>query len=166
MKILYSAASAITYFSKILNIGGIAVLGMLTCLTTVDVMGRYLFRHPVIGSVELTEYMMACIAFLGLAWCAAAGRHVKVTLLLSRFRPRVQAILDSFTLFITLGVLAIMTWRGVLESLTIWDIHRESLLLKIPTYPFYWVMSLGFTFLCLVVLVQLVQSVAKAAKSE
>ena len=166
MKTIKYLSSAIVSVSKVLNIAGIVVLGMLTCMTVADVLGRYLFKLPIIGSVELTEYMMACIAFLGLGWCAAADRHVKVTLLTSRLESRVQAILNSVMLFITFGFLVVMTWRGIAESLVIRQTNRQSLLLEIPVYPFYWVMALGLFVLCLIVLVQFIQSVIKAVSYE
>ena len=164
MKVGQSIESIIVNISKVLNIIAIAILGMLTCLTTADVIGRALFDAPIIGSVEITEYMMVCIGFMGLAWCAAAGRHVSVTLLTEHLSPRVQAVLKSIMLLGTFGVLVIMTWRGFVESLAIRDSHVQSMLLHIPKYPFYWIMVLSLIVLCLVVVVQFVQSVIKAAK--
>ena len=164
MKVVQSIESMIVNISKVLNIIAIVVLGMLTCLTTADVMGRALFDAPITGSVEISNYMMVCIGFMGLAWCAAAGRHVSVTLLTEHLSPRVQAVLKSIMLLGTFGVLVIMTWRGFVESLAIRDSHVQSMLLHIPKYPFYWIMVLSLIVLCLVVVVQFVQSVIKAAK--
>ena len=164
MKVVQSIESMIVNISKVLNIIAIVVLGMLTCLTTADVMGRALFDAPITGSVEISNYMMVCIGFMGLAWCAAAGRHVSVTLLTDRLSPRVQAVLKSIMLLGTFCVLVIMTWRGFVESLAIRDSHVQSMLLHIPKYPFYWIMVLSLIVLCLVVVVQFVQSVIKAAK--
>ena len=164
MKAGQSIESAIVNISKVLNIIAIVVLGMLTCLTTADVIGRALFDAPITGSVEISNYMMVCIGFMGLAWCAAAGRHVSVTLLTEHLSPRVQAVLKSIMLLGTFGVLVIMTWRGFVESLAIRDSHVQSMLLHIPKYPFYWIMVLSLIVLCLVVVVQFVQSVIKAAK--
>lgn len=150
--------------SRVMGIVGIGVVGVLTCLTVADVLGRYLFRRPVLGTTELTEYMMTVIVFLALAWCAVKKRHIMVDIIITRLAPRVRAVLSSITYTLTLGVLVIITWQCTLESIATQQSPKASAILNIRAYPFYWIMAAGFAVLCLVVLVQVVQNVAKAVK--
>jgi len=154
----------INSLSQALNVLAIGVLVVMMLLTVADVGMRYVLRHPIVGSVELTEFMMVFVVFLGLAWCAVRGRHVKVDLFLSRFSPRVQAIVDSITYIGSLGIFVIIAWRSLLESFSVWQMHLVSTILKVPMFPFYWVLTLGCAVLCLVMITNIIQYVAKAVK--
>lgn len=130
-------------------------------VTVSDVSMRYLFRKPIMGSTELIEVMMVVVVFLALSWSAVTGGHLKVDLLISRLSPRVQAIVDSITMFAGLGTLVIITWRSSLDSM---DVQTVSPLLKFPMYPFHWILTLGFAMLCLAMVTLLIRSVAEAVK--
>ena len=42
---------------------------------------RYIFNRPFSGSLEVTEFAMSAIVFLGIAWCGWIGGHVAVDIL-------------------------------------------------------------------------------------
>ena len=63
----------------------IAVVGMvwvlvMMLLTTCDVTTRYFIDWPVPGALELSEFMLATFALLGLAYTQQVGGHVRVGL--------------------------------------------------------------------------------------
>jgi len=150
--------------SRALNVLAIGILVAMMLLTVSDVSMRYAFNKPIQGSVELTKFMLVCLVCFGLAWCTVQGRHVKVDLFLSRFSPRVQAIVDSITYIGSLGIFVIIAWRSLLESFSVWQMHLVSTILKVPMFPFYWVLTLGCAVLCLVMITNIIQYVAKAVK--
>ena len=133
-------------------------------LTVSDVSLRYFFNRPIIGVTELTELFMVCVGFLGLAWCATKGGHLKVGLVMSRFSARVQAIVNSITLLASLCLCVFITWRSFLESMTSLRLGSTSSLLEVPDYPFYFMLTLGFTMLCLAIATELIQNIAKELK--
>jgi TRAP-type C4-dicarboxylate transport system permease small subunit len=159
-----SAGLIIKTISQGLNYLGTTVLVAMMLLTVADVSMRYVLSLPILGSTELTEYMIVCVVFLGLAWCAIKERHIKVDLVVSRFSPRLQASVKSITLFLGLGICALTTWRSFLEAIDALNSRRASPLLTVPAYPFYLVFSLGFAILCLVMITQLVENAAKVIK--
>jgi TRAP-type C4-dicarboxylate transport system permease small subunit len=126
-----------------------------------DVCGRYFFNYPILGASELATLMMSIIVFSALAWAALAEKHVKVDLVMERFPPRVQAIVNSITLLLALGVYSIITWRSVLEST---EVHDVSSLLRVPHTPFYWIMTVGFTVFCISIIVLVIKNIAQAVK--
>ena len=156
-----SVTTGINSVSRATNIVAMTVLVAMMLLTVADVAMRYAFRKPILGSLELSEYMMVCVVFLALPWCAALGRQVKVDLVVARFKPRMQAVVDSLTILFSLVVGVIITWRSLTESLTLLQYNKVSSLLYIPTYIFYLIMSAGFTILCLVIITLLVKNIAK-----
>jgi TRAP-type C4-dicarboxylate transport system permease small subunit len=150
--------------SRVIAMIGMGIMVIMMILTVMDVVGRYFANRPIPGTTELTEYMMVCVVFSAGVWCAIKRRHVKVDLVVSRFTPRIQAIFDSITYFLGLGVCAVITWQSFVESLAVRRLHMISLDLSVPTYPFYWVLVLGCGLLCLVMITQLAENVVKAVK--
>ena len=57
------------------------VLMLLMGYTVLDVVLRYGFNRPFSGSLELTEFAMSVIVFLGIAYCGWTGGHVAVDIL-------------------------------------------------------------------------------------
>ena len=154
MKIIYSLSRLIGYMAT-------GMLGLLMVLTVTNVILRDLFNKPIRGTPELSEFMMVIVIFLALAWCAVTRKHVRVDLIVARFPPRVQIILDSITLFITLGIFVIITWRSFLESRVVYD---TTSLLRLPHAPFYWIMTVGLIVFCLAIAVLLIENIAEARK--
>ena len=152
----------INSLSRIMNMFAGVVLAAMMLLTVSDVFLRYFFRRPIIGATEITESMMACIAFFALAWCAAQRSHLKVDLVISIFSPRVQALFDTLTGLAGLIMVVLITWRNFIEAVAIRQLNIVSSLVKIPAFPFYYVIALGCAVLCLVMAVQVVQEFRKA----
>lgn len=153
MKIIYSLSRFAGYI-------GTGILGLVMVLTVADVIG-YLFKSPIRGTPELSEFMMVTVVFLALAWCAVTRKHVKVDIIVSRFPPRVQLILDIITLLLTLGIYAIITWRSVLESSVV---YNTTSLLRIPDAPFYWIMTAGLALFCLSIAVLVIENIVEVSK--
>jgi TRAP-type C4-dicarboxylate transport system permease small subunit len=148
--------------SRILAIAASIILGAMMLLTVADVVLRWIFKHPIIGTTEITESMMACIAFFALAWCAAENSHLQVDLLVNRFPARVQGVIDTLTATVCLCLVALIAWRSFLEGLAVQQMHLISSLIKIPAYPFYYVVAAGCVMLCLVVVVRIMEHLGKA----
>jgi TRAP-type C4-dicarboxylate transport system permease small subunit len=154
----------INSLSRIMNIAASVILAAMMLLTVSDVFLRYFLRKPILGTTEITESMMSGLAFFALAWCAAERSHLKVDLVMSLFSPRVQAIVDTMTGLAGLIVIALITWRNFIEALAIKELNIVSSLVKIPAYPFYYVISLGCAILCLVMVTQFIENIGKGIK--
>jgi TRAP-type C4-dicarboxylate transport system permease small subunit len=136
-----------------------ALLAILTFLTIADICGRFFFTKPINGVTELTEYMVAIIAFFAIAWAALTKRHVKVDLVMSHFPPNVRAIADIITGLFSAGICAIIAWRLIMEGVDLQGLNQVSTSLDMPKYPFYYVAGLGCALLTLVMVTDLVQHV-------
>ncbi len=80
---------------KLLNMGenvlaysAIIATFVIMCLTTADVLGRYVFNRPIIGAYEITEnYLMVSTVFLAVCYAYRGGSYIRVTFFLDRL-PR------------------------------------------------------------------------------
>ncbi len=155
---------AIRSLARAMNAVACVVLGLMMLLTVADVTLRYFLSLPILGATELTENMMACLAFLALAWCAVERSHLRVDVVMIMFPPRVQSFVDSITSLAGLCLVGLMAWRGFVEATVVKDLHIESSLLGIPAFPFYYVMAAGFAMLCMVMMIQFAEDLSKAVR--
>jgi TRAP-type C4-dicarboxylate transport system permease small subunit len=140
------------------------VLAVMMFLTATDVLLRYFFNRPILGSVEMTEFLMAILVSLGLGYCTLSKGHVTVDLLISRFSPRAQAIINSITCLVSFGLIALITWRCILYISVVRDPLITSAALHIPTFPFVAIVAFGLALFCLVLLVQFVDYVRQGVR--
>jgi TRAP-type C4-dicarboxylate transport system permease small subunit len=155
---------AINQISLIAGVMGIVFMVAMMLLTVGDVFLRFVFNKPILGSVEMTEYLMVGTGFLGIAWCAVKGGHVGVDLIVGHLPPRVQAVIDSVTCLLSLGVVPLVAWQNFLQANYAKAENVQSDLLDIPAYPFYLIVGISYTLLFLVLINTFGQSVAKAVK--
>lgn len=126
--------------------GGILLL--LTGITVLDVVMRYVFNAPLASVWEFTEFAMALIVFLAIAYCGWTGGHISIDLLdkvLDRPSLRFLPALIAFT-----GALlfALIAYRVTLETLA--TIQQVSNMLRWPHYPFRFTVAFGSAMFALV----------------
>ena len=155
----------LTAINRVMIFAAGGVLAAMVLLTMSDVFMRYVFDKPIIGTTEITELMMICVAFLGLGWCAVNRAHLKVDLIMANRSPRTQAIVDSITLISGLCLCVFITWRCFVESVTSMQLGVTFSLLDLPDYPFYFILTLGFASLCVVMVTNVIENIAKAVKA-
>lgn len=151
MKIINSLSRWVGYAATI-------CLGLMMLLTVADVFLRFFFNSPISGTTELTQLLMVAVVFPALAWCGVTGGHVKVDLLVGRFRPSIQTIIDTITLLLSLFIFTLITWRSFLESL---QMSKVSSLLGVPIAPFYYTLTFSFGLLCLVIITLIIANIKK-----
>lgn len=97
----------------------VIVFIMLT--VSADVVMRYFLNRPTVWVIEISEYLLLSITFLGGAWVLKREGLVKMDLLLNRLNPKNQAIVNLITSAIgTLVCLAIF-WFGTAVT---WDFYQ------------------------------------------
>lgn len=149
---------------RMLHSVGIGVLAVMMFLTASDVTLRYIFNRPISGSFELTEYMMAIVVAFGLAYCAVEKGHVKIDLVVDRFPQRTQAIIDTITSLLSLGLFCVITWQCALQVKMQFDSGLTSTVLFIPAFPFVGVVAFGSAMLCLVLLTDFLDFLSQAVR--
>ena len=161
VKKLRKIVNSVSWGAALISTGALAVM---TMVLVSNVVGRYFFHQPVAGTKELTELAMVCIVFLAFAWCAVKGAHINVGVVVERFSPRVQAIVDSITYLAGLGICIIVVWQTILKAVVVQERGLVTFIHSVPHFPFYWVIAAGFIILCLVMVGHLIQHLVKAVK--
>lgn len=155
---------AVFPLSRFMLFIGQVVLVFMVLLTVADVFLRYVFNRPILGSYELTEFMMAILVFSTIGYTMAVKGHVVVDLVFTKLPQRTRDILECITSFIAFLLFAIVAWRNALQAGTAWQRNDVTAELFIPISPFILFVALGIAVLSLVLFVQFVQSLSKAIK--
>lgn len=161
-KLAGAAVRLLNQVSRGVSILAIASLLAMMLLTVTDVFMRYVLNNPIVGSVELTEYLIVVAGFLGVAWCTFKGGHLKVGVIVDRMPPRVQAITDSITLFLGITVVPLVAWQLFVRAREAQLEGLSSFILDLPDFIFFIVAGVGYSLFFLALLPVLVQFIRKA----
>ena len=147
------------------GIAGVMFLGLMF-LGASDVIGRYVFDKPIMGTMEASEVLMAGIVLLSWAYTQRTGGHVRVELVTSRYPPRARAITNFVTLLLALILFSAITWQSAIIATTYLQGHRVFQILQIPTAPFYFFVPVGAFFLCLEFIIQMLHLIPEMRRVE
>lgn len=129
-RIFYAAAVA----SSTVAVIALAALG---AITVVDVGGRYLFNRPLLGAVEMSEFLMAFLSFGALALAELRNSHITVDFFVRVLPERVQAVLEAMIALLGIAFWSFVSWRASVQSMRLFYNGEVTANLIIPTWPFY-----------------------------
>ena len=154
MKSLRSAGAAAAAAGAAASAVAIAAL---VAITVFDVGGRYLFNKPLLGAVELSEFLLVIVAFAGLAWAERRNAHIAVDFFTARLPQRAQRALDAFGALVGALFWGCVGWRAAVQAEHVRGAHELSLSWHLPTWPFYLVVTLGSAMMVLLLAVRLLR---------
>ncbi len=134
-------------------------------LTIADVVLRKTTSRSILGTVELSEFLMVTLVFFSLAQTEITNGHVKVDLVMRRFGDRVQGVVEAITQFICFLLFGIATWSTLVYSLTMRASKEVTQDLWIPKYPFIYVVAVGWALLGLVLFIKFLMALGKVLRS-
>jgi TRAP-type C4-dicarboxylate transport system permease small subunit len=132
--------------------GGIAIAVLVGCgvLICIDVALRYVFNHPIVGGIEIVEYALVYITFLGASWAVPRGAHIDIDVAVQampKFWQRVCALLSNL---ISLGVAIVLTVFGATSTWTAFTRGAfKPTVLEIPTWIVLIIIPIGSAVLAL-----------------
>ena len=145
---LKAASRKLGFFSQVISYVGAAALFFMMCLTTADVVGRYIFNKPITGVFELNEYLVLILIFSFIGYTQSQGGHVSVDLLLSKLPARLGFVIDLINHLVCLVLMGVIFWMGIQKALELRSVGEVSPNLGIPDYPFVFFLALGCLIMC------------------
>jgi len=166
MKVPLKVESVIYSINRVTAVIAAVVLAGMMLLTVGDVVGRYFFNNPIKGTWELIGFLLICAGTWGLGYCQMERGHISVNIILNRFSQRVQAIILSFTYLIGLAAFSIVCWRMFMLSYKYFTMPRGNVsdTLELPLAPFMLILSIGAGLIALVLIIDLIRSLAKVVR--
>lgn len=118
------------------------LLSFVTISVCLEVVLRYFFNRPQVWVIELSEYSLLYITFLGAAWVLKSEGHVRVDLVTATLGSKGRAICSfmSFLVCLTVSIVLVVygtrvTWAHFAKGIynpTILEFPKSAVLLVIP----------------------------------
>ena len=141
-------------------------LGLIAVVTFCDVIARKLLNSGFTFTVELTEMAMALIVFLGVGLVTQQQGHIVVDVVTLRLSERSRVWLGLVTNLLSLGFVLLMVWRLWLQAAFIAAKGDTTPIWNIPLWPIAYLIAAGSVWLATGLLLQVLDSVDRAAHPE
>ena len=135
----------------VVEYGAAVFIALVTALTFVSVIMRYLFSAPIPDTFDFTRLLVCIAIFWGIACACWRGEHIQVDLLWAALPRRAQRLMDAAATVILFGFIAVLAWmvfRRVGEIVQSGMTTGDFLL---PVWPFFAVASLGLGLAAIVI---------------
>ncbi|MFC1863806.1 TRAP transporter small permease [Thermodesulfobacteriota bacterium] len=150
--------------SRVVNGVGMIMMTVMMIFVTLDVTLRKLFDSPILGSIEITQLMLAICVSFGLAQCTIDKGHVIIDLVISRLKRRIKALLGIVTGLLAFGSCVLVTWQLFNYIFIIKEVNNVTNILKIPMWPFVALVTFGFVLFCLVLFVHFLEYILEGSE--
>ncbi|MFI5621870.1 TRAP transporter small permease subunit [Nocardioides sp. NPDC051685] len=126
----------------------------------VDAVARSVFRDPLPGTLEITQYLwMPAMISLSLGYAMYRGEHIRVDLLTSGAGTRTRRVVEIGGAFLSLAVLVVVAWAGVDRArASVGTFEHSAGSDWVPIWPGRALVAIGLVVLVLQVLAQLMRA--------
>lgn len=134
-------------------LAGIVVF-ILMLLTTADVTGRYVFLHPLKGTLEISEIALVFMVWLSVAGTQRVGGHIGMEAIVELFKRRKSRAyywLESFNVLPALLVFALTAYVFFKDTFVSYVMFEAT---YGPMFIKYWPFKLGIAIGCLALCVR------------
>jgi len=120
--------------------------------------------NPFFGTSETVCFLAALVAAFSLGYTQLEKGHTRVDIIMSRFPPRAQSIIDSIMFLIAMGLFGVATWQLIKLANRYLELGSLSETMYIIFFPLIYAVALSCALLCLVLLLDFLKSLAQAVK--
>jgi TRAP-type transport system small permease protein len=149
--------------SFVVPIGLMAMLSMVLAVT-INVIGRAFFGAPLYGSVEIVEFTAVLLVTCVAGYTQIKKENIIIGIVIDRFSPRLRASFDFVTSILSLLIIGVLIWTGVIYTLETLSYGEITHVFRISTVPFRAAWAVGLFLMALVILAQVADNLIKAVK--
>jgi len=127
----------LTRLSRYLHIVSSAWVLALAGVIFIDVMGRALFNHPLLGTAEIVKNSIVAITFLQIPLAILIGAMLRTTIALDAVGPTTRRLIEVGATLLAIAffaALAVGSYEPLLEAWQIGEYEGEGAM-RVPTYP-------------------------------
>lgn len=149
----------ITKISALFNSIAGVILMIMMLLSFSDVAMRTFFNQPIQGTYEISGLFCVLIIGLALGSTQIAKSHIRVDIFLLFMPDKARNIVEFLINLLCFIMSLLIGWQSWVYAMSLAAVGEGSQTQKIPLAPFEFVVSIGFFFLCLVLLYEMIQQV-------
>ena len=137
------------------------VLCLIISSVCLEIFMRYFLNRPLVWVLELTEYALLWVTFLGAAWLLRQGGHVPVDVIVDFMSQRWKKRCAFFSSALGLAISVILTIFGAYATYDHWTRNMfKPTVLEFPTWIVLAAIPIGSIFLILRFLNQVLEHLA------
>ena len=138
------------FFDLIINflaVMGRIVIIIISLLIITDIVALKFFNYSFSWIMEVSEYLLVMLTFLGVAWLLKEDGHIKLDLLINRMSKRDRRRLEILNTFLGAVISLVITVYGFIAVLNLYErgIKTETIL-EIPRYLLILIIPISFIF--------------------
>lgn len=119
------------------------ILFLIVILICVDVVMRYVLKHPISGQQELAE-LATVVVYFGLPFATRIRSHVRVEPITGKFPASVRCFLYAALDFLITAFMVLMTWKVFTQGVALMATPgNATVVLRIPYFYIYFIASVG-----------------------
>lgn len=150
----------LAWTSQALAFGACAVLALMMYVVFSDVLLRYVFTAPIVGSVEIIYCLMGLLIAMGFGLVTYENGHVRVDILTNILSGRVRMVCDALAHLLSLIAAGLVCWRLWITALDQAHDLNETQVLALPVWLVALVMALCSVLLFLTLLLHFFAAIA------
>ncbi len=140
------------YVARTFAAGGGLVLVAITLMSVASIASRFLTAKGLLGDFELVQLGCAVAVAAFLPWGQMRGNHVMVDFFTVAISRRSKNWLDALGALLLALCAAVLAWRMVIGTFELRLSQESSMLLGVPTWYAYALMTPSFVLLALTAL--------------
>jgi TRAP-type transport system small permease protein len=138
-------------------------LFLMMILTTIDVVGRYVFKHPLKGTMDLIEQGLVILAFAGWGYVTRQRQHIRADMINAVLSKRWLAIFGAACFIVSLPIAVIMAWQTSVEAIKVQTVGTAVTgTIGMPIGPFFLFAGFGFWWFCVEIVFDIIRSFREA----
>lgn len=167
---LMNAARASLKFMKRINTVLALICGALVFLymflVGTNITGRYLFNHPVYGTLEIGQLVLASVIFFSLGYAQIEDAHIRVTAVQKILPRKWQDKFETAILIVGFLMMILMAWRSLPFAVESYELREVHMSVDVPIWPTKFIFFFGWCILGLQFLLEFLNRVLLSSGSE
>ena len=131
---------------KLAMIAGV-VLVLMSIITVVSVMGRYLFDSPIVGDAEIVKLLTGVAVSFCLPYCHMRYGNVIVDVFTAHTSPIIKGTLDFIGSLLLALLILLLAWQTSVGAVDAYNYNNESMMLRIKEWWFFVIIAGGLYML-------------------
>ena len=144
-------------------VAGVGVVAMLA-LTIADVIGIKLFKSPIPGAIETIGFLGVVVTTFAIAYTYILRGHIRVEFFVTQLPPRWRAGINALVSLVGIVLFVLLAWQSYVYGHVLQTTGEVSMTQRIPFYPFVYAIAFSCIPVCLVLLLEFLQSVMKVVQ--
>jgi len=122
-------------------------LALMTLLTFIQVVLRYVFHTGIVWSLEATTYTFGWLVVIGMAYGVRTRAHIAVDLLTRTLRPSAQKVVAMLALAVSLAYCVLMAYGSTAYMLGLMRLGHYAQDIPLPRWVIAAIIPIGFALL-------------------